>query len=254
MGYGDSLMDSGAARVAQLRDPRKVRILVGQRLIWSEIWDHNPRIAGKNETGDFQILHGRHPTTNMRPYHSAKSERQWSYNLSFRPEVGELYLSYSELQFANHFQPEVVVEPNIKPGASPNKQWPWENWVEFARLATKEGFRLTQMGPESARRLSLATMIPTRGFRYACAVMARARGFVGHEGGMHHAAATLNVRGVVIFGGFTPVELTGYSLHRNLGVSLGEACGMRVPCAHCALEMKKISPEQVLHQLKEVLQ
>jgi len=109
------------------------------------------------------------------------------------------------------------------------------------------------LGGKGTHPLQHATLIPTEDFRLACAVLARARAYVGHEGGLHHAAAALGIPGVVIFGGFTPVELTGYAIHHNLGVSLAAACGMRMPCAHCAAAMADITPERVLRELAAVL-
>ena len=43
MGWGDELMVTGLAREAQLRDPRKVRV-VYDRPRYHEAWKHNPRI------------------------------------------------------------------------------------------------------------------------------------------------------------------------------------------------------------------
>lgn len=246
-------MASGRARVMQLTDPRKVRIQHQNKRAWSEVWENNPRIAGPSEEGDFQILYARSVSSNMRPYHLAKSPQKWTYNLAFRPDVGELYFSDAEKSFGQQFAPQVIVEPNIKAAASPNKRWPWERWQAFASMATKAGIRLYQVGPPGTRKLIGVALIDTKSFRLACAVLARAKAYVGGEGGLHHAAAALGVPGVVVMGGFTPLELTGYSLHRNLGVSLGDACGMRMPCAHCAREMARITPDEVFKQLMEVL-
>lgn len=247
------MLDSGMARIAQLKDPRKVRILLGQRLIWSEVWDNNPRIAGREEHGNFNIVYGRDPVSNMRPYHVGKTQERWNYNLRFRPEVGEIYLTDEEKAFGARFAGRVIIEPHIKSGASPNKQWGAQRWDALAALCRKGGIHLTQMGPVGTRPMSNAELIATPSFRLACAVLARAKAFVSGEGGVHHAAAALGVPGVVIFGGFTPVELTGYPIHRNLGVSLGEACGMRVPCEHCAAAMNAITPEQVFGELRGIL-
>lgn len=253
MGIGDCLMASGHARVLQKTDPRKVKVMHQHKPAWSEIWENNPRMAKKDDQGDFQVLYARSVENNMRPYHLSKSERQWKYNLEYRPEVGEIYLTQKEKSFCSKFFPQVVVEPNIKPGASPNKQWGWERWERFAALAQAQGIRLYQVGPRGTRALKGVELIATENFRLGCAVLANAKAFVGGEGGLHHAAAALGIPGVVVFGGFTPVELTGYAIHRNLGVSLGDACGMRVPCPHCHHEMEKIEPEMVLQQLNEVM-
>lgn len=244
-------MDSGAARRAQMIDPRKVRIMYAHTVPWSEVWENNPRLARPGEQGDFQLVYGRSVQNNRRPYHTGKTKERFVYNLNFRPEIGELYFSDAEKEFGARYAGRIIVEPHIKPRGSPNKRWPWVSWSKLALLARGDA-RLTQLGAEGTLQLEGVEFIATS-FRMACAVIARARAVVLHEGACHHAAAALGVPGVVIFGGFIPVELTGYPLHRNLGVSLGDACGMREPCAHCAAEMAKISPEQVFYELGRIL-
>ena len=249
-------MVSGRARVMQQTDPRKVRVTYQgkrQRKASAVIWDNNPRIAAYDERGDFQELEARDRVTNMRPYHTAKTPERWTYNLDFRPDVGELYFTDVELKFGAQYTGRIIVEPHIKPGASPNKDWGWVRWNKLAWLMQRAGLRVTQLGMPGTRTLEGAELIITPTFRMACAVLANAKAYVGHEGGLHHAAAALGIPGVVIFGGFTPVELTGYPIHRNLGASLGEACGMRVRCAHCEAAMAAISPEQVMRELEAIL-
>ncbi len=248
-------MVTGRARVMQQTDPRKVRITYQGQPKWSKwakVWENNPRIARPEEVGDFQELAAR-GANNMRPYHTAKTPERWTYNLAFRPDVGEIYFTEDEKAFAAPHVGAVIVEPNIKPGASPNKCWPWMRWTKLAYLLSQNGIRVWQLGPADTRTLDRVGLIETPSFRLACAVLANARAAVLHEGGSHHAAAAVGLPAVVLFGGFTPVELTGYSLHKNLGVSLGDACGMRTPCNHCAAEMAKITPEEVAQHLMDIL-
>lgn len=252
MGLGDEIMVTGRARVMQQGDARKCRVTYKGRAKWSPVWDHNPRIARLEEKGDFQELQAR-GMDNMRPYHTAKTLERWSYNLDFRPDAGELYLSAAERSFGARYPGRIVIEPHIKNGASPNKQWGWTRWNKLAWLAQRSGLKVTQLGPPGTALLEGAELIVTAGFREACAVIANARACVLPEGGLHHAAAALNVPAVVIFGGFTPIELTGYPLHRNLGASLGEACGMRTPCQHCAAAMAAIEPGEVFYELRRKL-
>jgi ADP-heptose:LPS heptosyltransferase len=253
VGAGDEMMVAGKARAMQQTDPRKVRVTHNGQVRWNEVWDHNPRIARPEEKGDFQVLQARGPD-NRRPYHTGKTAERWTYNLAFRADPGELYFSKQEQEFGARHKGLVLIEPNIKLKASPNKQWGWERWQRLADLMRAAGIVPTQfMGAPGAKQLQRVEVVQSPGFRSACAVIANAKACVLPEGGLHHAAAALNVPAVVIFGGFTPVELTGYSMHRNLGASLGDACGMRTPCQHCAKEMAKITPEQVLEELKEML-
>lgn len=243
-------MVSGIARRMQQADPRKVRVQY-ERPRWSLVWDHNPRIATLKEDGDFQVLHGR--VNGLRPYHSAKSADKWTYNLAYRPEPGELYFTADERAYGEEQRGRILIEPHIKPGASPNKQWGWERWQRLTELLIAADLKPTQIGtPDQARMPGIRCLWPAT-FRMACAAIATARACVLPEGGLHHAAAAVGTPAVVIFGGFTPVELTGYPGHVNLGVSLNDACGNRRPCAHCAAEMAKITPEQVVEQLLAIL-
>jgi ADP-heptose:LPS heptosyltransferase len=162
-------------------------------------------------------------------------------------------LTDAEKAFGARYLGRLIFEPHIKAGASPNKAWGWERWQQLAKRCAAEGLAITQLGIRGTRILEGAEFVETETFRQACSVISRARAVVLQEGGCHHAAAAFAVPGVVIFGGFTPVELTGYPMHRNLGASLGEACGMRMPCAHCAEWMGRITPKQVFDELKGVL-
>lgn len=248
MGYGDELMVAGRARVMQRTDPRKVLVTYKGVPRWSQwacVWENNPRIAGPDEAGDFQELPARDKLTNMRPYHRTKTATRWTYNLAFRPDVGELYFTDAELAFGARYPGRVIVEPHVKPGASPNKQWGVARWQAVAAMLHREGVRVAQLGPVGTKLLDGAELIITPNFRMACAVLAGAKAAVLGEGGLHHAAAALNIPAVVIFGGYIAVETTGYPMHLNLGVHIGEACGMRLPCKHCAKVMGSIHPEVV---------
>ncbi|HSW83543.1 MAG TPA: glycosyltransferase family 9 protein [Usitatibacter sp.] len=245
-------MDSGRARVLQQSDPRKCRVTYkGKANRWSPVWENNPRIAAQGEAGDFQELVAR-DMNNMRAYHVAKTDERWFYNPAFRPDVGEIYFSDLERAFGARRAGLIVIEPHIKPGASPNKSWGWARWQALARLMCRAGMRPVQLGPPGTPRLDGVELLETPNFRFAATVLAGARAAILPEGGLHHAAAALGVPSVVIFGGYISPALTGYDMHRNLFTG-GEPCGMRRPCAHCAAAMTAITPEQVFNELSEVL-
>lgn len=252
MGFGDEIMVAGRARVLQQTDPRKCRVTFCGKLKWNSIWDNNPRIARIGERGDFQELVAR-DVNNSRPYHTKKTPERWSYNLAFRPNVGEIYFTDAELEFGARYAARVIIEPHNKPKASPNKEWGWMRWNKLAYLLDAAGIRCAQMGPMGTRTIDRVELIETPNFRFGCAVLAGARACVLPEGGLHHAAAALNVPGVVIFGGYIAVETTGYPMHTNLGVHVGEACGMRIPCEHCQEEMAKITPHEVCDELMRLM-
>ena len=145
------------------------------------------------------------------------------------------------------------LEPRIKAGASPNKDWGWARWQALVRL--RRDVDWVQLGPPGTRLLDGARLVATADFRTACALLSGARAAVLPEGGLHHAAAALRVPAVVIFGGMTSPANTGYETHVNLFETMGGAspCGQRLPCDHCARAMAAITPEAVADHLERIL-
>ena len=247
MGFGDELMVTGHVREMQRTDPRKVRLDYGKRL-WNEVFDHNPRIAHGSDR-DVQVYYPR--PNGLRPYATSKSPVRWGWR-SYKPPVGELFFQPDEIAFAEKYSPIVVIEPNLKSRASPNKDWGVERWSRLVALMKADGIQPVQLGPPGTHVIPGVDLIETRSFRWACAVLARAKAAVLSEGGLHHAAAAVGVRSVVIYGGFISPDQTGYDLHVNLFTG-GVPCGWRTPCSHCVESMAKIPPGFVLENLKEIL-
>lgn len=243
MGFGDELLVTGHVRVMQQTDPRKVRLDFGKRL-WNEVFDHNPRIAHSVDK-DAQIYRPR--VNGLRPYAARKSEQRWTWR-DYKPPVGELFFQPDEIAYAAKWSPDIVIEPNLKSMASPNKDWGIERWTALVSLLRAAGRKPVQLGPAGTHTLSGVEHIQTRNFRHACAVLARARGAVLTEGGLHHGAAAVGLKAVVIFGGYISPRQTGYDLHTNLFTG-GQPCGMRVRCAHCAEAMARITPDMVMQKL-----
>jgi ADP-heptose:LPS heptosyltransferase len=252
MGWGDELMAAGQARAAFERTGRRVKITDAYGYPrWHTCWEGNPHIARPDEKGSFEkVLNA----PGQRPYHTSKQQNRWFYNPRFRAEPAVIAFTEAELAFGAQHRPDLVIEPHLKPNASPNKQWGRARWESLIELVRTKGFAPVQLGAAGTEVLPGVELIETPSFRMACAVLAHARAAVLHEGGLHHAAAAVGVPAVVLFGGFTPVELTGYATHRNLGVGIKEACGLRIPCRHCAAEMEKITPERVVGELEGMLE
>lgn len=244
MGWGDEIMVTGQAREMQRRDPRRVQVLYDQPR-WFDAYFNNPRLARHDEQGDFQILRPRQ--SGLRPYMVGKSPDRWTWR-AYQPLRGEIWLTDAERAFGDRYTGRIIVEPHIKPGASPNKHWGWVRWNKLAWLLRRRGVQVTQMGGPGTPVLEGVDFIETSSLRQAAAVMARARAAVLPEGGLHHTAAVFEVPSVVIYGGFISPEVTGYEGQRTFFVRTDEyplGCGWRRPCAHCAQALASITPETV---------
>ncbi len=267
VGWGDEIMAAGQARALQEKDPRKVAVTdASGRVRWHPAWQGNPRIATPCEAdrgdvqrltngpgcrpyvdygrmrGDFAQVYPRRPFTTR----VLDARLPWRFT-DWRAEPGEIYVRRAPRRGET-----VVVEPHLKGGASANKQWGWARWQD---LVSRVDVAWVQLGPPGTRLLDGVRHVSTATFLDACSVLSRARAAVLPEGGLHHAAAALGLRAVVIFGGrSSPVNL-GYEGHVNLfDPANGESpCGQSVACAHCARAMAGIAPATVAHHLESLL-
>lgn len=235
MGMGDDIMLTAEARVVRqsIGLPAKVAY-------WSEIFDGNPDIS-RTEGLPLQNRPGH------RPYHLGAVRTQYGtkviFNPAFRVAPGALY-GVSPVAHE-----KVVIEPNYKPDfIGINKDWGWEKYEAVVAKMGADCF--VQLGPPGVRRLEGVEYVETPTFRDALNHLAGSRGYLGPEGGLHHAAGALALPAVVIFGGHTPPTVTGYgwSNHHNLA-SEDAGCGHMFPCGHCRQAMESITVESVLKAL-----
>ena len=238
MGLGDDIMATAQAKVIHERtgfkaifgDPKT------KRTHWSEVFENNPHIARPNEQCKAFWIEN-YP--GKRPYVLGGWDGHFIWNPLHRASPGELYFSKPELAWLNSLElPEnfVIVEPNIKGKvSSSNKDWGWDNWQALADRWQHEP--ILQLGKDGTRILDGASAIVTPTFRHACLVLSKADRFYGTDGGLHHAAAALDIPATVIWGGYSPPEILGYENHVNIG---GGWCGALKDCEHCRQAMEAI--------------
>ena len=141
-----------------------------------------------------------------------------------RPEVR---LSEEEVAAAARFKDCIVVHSSILGARYPlhNKQWPPERMMEVAKALRKD-HRVVQIGGASDPILpDVEDMRACPNLRHVSAILANARLFVGIEGFHTHLARAVNCRSVVIYGGYSHPDETGYLCNENLFTKL--------PCSPC---------------------
>jgi ADP-heptose:LPS heptosyltransferase len=110
----------------------------------------------------------------------------------------------------------------------------------------RRGWELAQLqGPP----LEGVKFLDTETFTEALSWMAASEGYIGPEGGLHHAAAAFGKPAVVVFGGYIHPNVTGYDFHENLG---GDWCGARNPCNHCREKLDEITVEDVVNAAERI--
>lgn len=229
------------------------------------LWQNIPYIAQHDEPAQALILSGR----GHRPYYSHMEGnriiwRKWD------KAPGEIRLTDEERAFADHALfaemgptdlPIVLMGPRwkAKGGGGQNKDWGWDKWIEVANVLLRENIAWpVECCPAGEKKFDCAAYpVITPTFRHACAILERSIGYVGHEGGLHHAAAALEKPAVVVFGGYISPEVTGYDGHRNFYIPDSRyplGCGTVTPCDHCRESMNKITVEQVVNAVKDMVE
>ena len=284
MPYGDHLMAIGAASLQHRLDAQRRLVAIGDgRRVDPEF----PELRyGLDFLATQAMVDAGDPVTwvisypGHRPYHDhAAMAAEWAARHPWRHRLGlpppknvsrwlghftfdhrhravpaPLILDAGEEALAREWsgQPFVVIEPHLNDKAPPSKRWPLDRFVAVAR-SLREEIAVYQVGAPDSPTLDGLPRLPTRRFRDALPYLKAARLYIGPEGGLHHASAAMGTSAVVIFGGYTPTEVTGYDFHVNLNGG-AQACGTRhALCPHCVAAMDRITVDEVLGQSRRLL-
>jgi len=240
VGLGDELLALGQAR----RAGRKVAILdkAGRRR-WHHLWERAPYIARPGEAGEFPgLVNG----PSCRPYIDYKrtTKDRWFFT-GWRASPGEVFGVTPDRRAAGL----VLLEPHIKATASPNKQW--GRWRELVHSYPDVPW--AQLGNPGTKWLAGVVRLETASFAEACNLIAGCATAVLPEGALHHVAAALERRVVVLFGGFIRPATTGYPTHLNLAVDDPEALGWRIRHPACTRAWSRITLDTVRTAVASVL-
>lgn len=239
---------------------------------FSEVFENNPNITREEDLrpGDRPLYV--YVDTPKSSYHSRKDNQKVEFKtgghaINFmarpygvsRPAVRcDLFFTDGELRKAEEMTQGLsgflVVEPHAKDDFTPNKEWFFERWREAVDILGKE-VAIVQVGLGGKPVLDgVVDLTGKLTFRETVAVMGRAQGFLGTEGGLMHAASAVDIRSVIVFGGFTPPYLTSYEGNIDLYTDLPCApCGLRTPCPYDNDCMKRITVDQVVDAVRRVL-
>ncbi len=169
--------------------------------------------------------------------------------------IGNFSWSPSELvenrDLLSRYSRYVLIEPDVKGTTSAyNKSWGVEKYIELASKLKDEGIPVLEIGTSSNhKRIPCSEYYVTPTFRSAMQVVSSVKLYVGPEGGLHHAAGSLNKDAVVLFGGYISPVITGYDHHVNLFIPRHEGdlgCGSLRPCSHCKNVLEHITIPEVL--------
>ena len=283
MGFGDEIMTTGFARLAKKKHP-EAQIVIGdlkKNYFYDNIiFKNNPNITDKKNYQKSKKTICLNTYPGQRPYVKSWNEKRIFWNENFKTIRGDLYFDKKELLIAKkafdkilnewesktnkNFQGIVFIEPSRKDKeystdnkknfflGERNKCWINERWQEVIDSLKNEILFIQTIHSESSKLDG--TFKFKSDFRTACALMSFCDCFLGWEGGFSHAAAALNKKAVVLFGGWIHPRTTGYDLHSNIYIDIeGSPCGMRDSCKHCEECRNLITTKEVISRLNKIL-
>ena len=267
MGVGDALMAVGEVKELKKKKPNaKFIIGDGNRSYWNEVFDNNPDIIRGSEEKNYNDVIWIKNYEGNRPYKNygdsfPKDNYNWKKYKALR---GEFYFTNKEIAVAekvitaikkNIGQKKIIfIEPHVKKRLGyENKDWGFHNWQKVVDELNPI-YTFLQITYEGRQSIKGSININGLNFRTSSAILSMCDLFLGTEGGMAHAAAATNRNAVVIWGGHISPDITGYDFHNNLfNKHPLSPCGSKNVCKHCLEELKKISTEQVIKEIKKII-
>lgn len=232
MGYGDSLLAAGQAKLKfrQWREP--ISIGDGQNVHWFDLFDEIPYLS--REPARWLIDYPK-----CRGYFTEFTDERITWNLDYRAEPAEIADDTRRESF-------VLIEPHTKAGSAPGKRWPFERWQA---VIDQLGCRFIQ--PDYGLRRLEGIEHERTSIRSVLGLMRRASLYVGSEGFLSHLAAATNTPAVVLFGSFSPPKVLGYDFHTN--IAHGEATGLRKATPDAMRGILETTVDEVVQAVEDSL-
>ena len=273
MGYGDEIMATGFARLIKLENEDS-QVVIGdeKRQIGtiSKVFLGNPYISHPQKLiKEKKVIWVNHSKF-FRPYINYKetTEKKYAWNSNHKAIPGNLFFSKDEKEKASNDLLIILKNWNEKFQTKPKKIIFFENSFRVSKFIFQKDrdeaiyrynlqlpnekliqiinslkeYLFVQSVHEDSYLINCENVFHYKSnFREACSLLNISELYFGTHGGLSHAAAALNKKGVVIFGGWIDPLIVGYSFHNNIYVDIdGSPCGSRVICQHCKDCIKKI--------------
>lgn len=283
MGLGDDLMITGFVDREHNKHPDK-QIVIGnlnENLIFdSLVYLNNPKITHSSNIDKNKPIHFINYNDSNRFYINYKecNKNNLAWRTDFKLIPGNIYFSKKEVNDAeniikqannywftkNSKKPEGTIffesystkgDHNFYSNKMINKNWGEENWKNLINKL-KDRYLIIQSVHAKASIISGAFYSNNEfDFRTACALMQKCNLFLGNEGAFGHAAAALNKKAVIYFGGWISPQSTGYDLHENIYYNDSESpCGaVGYLCNHCEKARKNISISYLENKINQIL-
>jgi len=147
----------------------------------------------------------------------------------------------------------VTIEPYSKTNYTPNRAYPLSKWQSIVNVL-KDHIQIVQIGSTSSPLLE--NVIDYRGktsFREAAILIGESEMFLSTEGGLVHAATTVDTKSLVIITGYQSEDMVAYPQNININIGNHEPCGLKIKCEECASEVNNHNEKEIVDKVLDTL-
>jgi len=268
MGLGGYLAWTAVTREVKKRIDDDIKVLPCEgdgknitKLVRSPVFENNPYIAKADEQCRMFPLFLNNPQANYcktdtplmahHRYDKHMIAQMCEFYGIDDPELRcEMYFTEYEKQKVKDLTSSigdfVTIEPISKTNYTPNREYPFAKWQKVVDDLSKH-IAVVQVGAPTSRLLNnVADFRGKTSFREAALVIGESKAFLSAEGGLVHAATTVNTPAVVIITGYQHPDMVAYPQNININLGKHGPCGLKVKCDDCFSEVMN-------HDYKEIV-
>lgn len=259
MGLGGYLAWTAVTREIKKRIDEDIKVLPCEgdgrnitKFVRSPVFENNPYIAKKDEKSRLFPLFLNNPQANYcktdtplmahHRYDKHMIAQMCEFYGIDNPELKcEMYYTNHERQkvkgLVSDIGPFVTIEPISKTNYTPNREYPFAKWQRVVDELSKQ-IKVVQVGAAGSRLLD--GVVDLRGktsFREAALVIGESKAFLSSEGGLVHAATTVDTPSVVVITGYQHPDMVAYPQNVNINLGKHGPCGLKVKCDECFSEV-----------------
>jgi len=150
----------------------------------------------------------------------------------------EMYLTDDELSFGRDLKNKlgnyITIEPHSKLEYTRNRRYSFDKWQNIVNTLSDKGVKVVQVGIEGREKLN--NVLDMRGktsFREAAGIIKLSELFISSEGGLVHAANSVETKALVILTGYQTYKMVAYPVNINVDISSHGPCGLKIDCDQC---------------------
>jgi len=275
MGLGGYLAWTAVAREVKKKIDEDIKILPCEgdgknitKFVRSPVFENNPYIAKTDEKSRLFPLFLNNPQANYCKTDTPLMAHH-RYDKHMIAQMCEFYGIENpelkcEMYFTNYERDKVknlvsdlgvfiTIEPASKTNYTPNREYPFAKWQKVVNDLSKD-VTVVQLGAPASRLLN--NVIDFRGktsFREAALVIGESKAFISSEGGLVHAATTVDTTSVVVITGYQHPDMVAYPQNVNINLGKHGPCGLKVKCDECFSEVMNHNYSEIITKTRKLI-